>query len=467
MTTVAALMASEPIVERLGAPGEIEETVGLPVDVTQLGDHVAGDGRVAAKLRDLVPQRLPLVLLGGSHQTLEPTESAVETERLDPCLEAAGPAGEWPGLEPPRLGTVRAAERPRVRQPPGSELRQDQRLVAALLRVAVRAPQPARPISEVRDAVAPRVGVVGGEVVDVEVREVRPDVEVLAARAPAGGVVDDQPVRVEPAQVVVRGREPPPLVGRVPQVGAPVLVDDRPGDDRRVVAERGHHLGQRGQAGCRGGGAEAVPVGQLAPDEHARLVRGVQVGLVGDRDVAAQQVEPELARPRELLVEDRAGRRRGSRVGVVVLVEGAEQVDRTPVERHPPVARAHVAHTEPRRHDVERPASIVREPGLGAIEGGGAKPPGDGIRDLDVGRPGIAGMHAVARPARHRTAVGIEHLDRQVAAGVAAVAARRRRPGDGPADRRPSAGEVRTNGERPDVDARTALERHRSHEAAG
>jgi hypothetical protein len=45
-------------------------------------------------------------------------------------------------------------------------------------------------------------------------------------------------------------------------------------------------------------------VGQLAPDEDARLVRRLEVGGIRDLDVAAQQVEAHLAGEPDLLVEE-------------------------------------------------------------------------------------------------------------------------------------------------------------------
>ena len=233
-----------------------------------------------------------------------------------------------------------------------------------------------------------------------------------------------------------------------------------------MVAQGFDHLREHRQARRGSRGAEPVPVGQLAPHQQAGLVGGVEIRLVGDGDVAAQEVETQLPHLRDLVIEECARRRGRARVRVVVLVEGAEQVHRLPVEHHAPVARAHVAHPERRRQQVRRAAVSTDEACLYAVERRGSQPPRHRIGDLEVDRSPVARGDAVAGPARHAPAAGIEDLDREPVGdlGCSGVV---RRPVHRPADARPAARQVGADGERPEMHPGTTLEGHGSDEPAG
>ena len=96
-----------------------------------------------------------------------------------------------PALEPPRLASVRLQDLARVRQPPDAELRTNQRLIAAPLRVAVRREGPACPAREGARRRGEGLVLVRKAVIPMEFLDV--GLEVTVARE-EGGVVDQQAV---------------------------------------------------------------------------------------------------------------------------------------------------------------------------------------------------------------------------------------------------------------------------------
>jgi hypothetical protein len=112
-------------------------------------------------------------------------------------------------------------------------------------------------------------------------------------------------------------------------------------------------LEQRLLAGARALGRQAA-VGKLGPDQHPHAVGDVVVARVGRLDVAAEAVEAELLGLAKLIFEELDGRDGTDRIGVVVLVERAAQVERLPVEMECAVARLE-------RAEAERLADLVVE----------------------------------------------------------------------------------------------------------
>ena len=137
----------------------VEEAVRLPMDVGEFGDHVAGDGGVRTDRLDLVFEIAELVPLHCVDEAVERAEDAVEMKRREALLDAVRIGGtispERAGLQPPRLAPVGFGERPRPRQSPGAEFRQDERLLTGFDRVAMRAERPFRAAGELFGELVP------------------------------------------------------------------------------------------------------------------------------------------------------------------------------------------------------------------------------------------------------------------------------------------------------------------------
>src|SRR4051794_27993797 len=99
-------------------------------------------------LADLVLETLELVPLGGLGQVVYARPDPVQAIGREPTLDAGGAVVVATGREPPRLAAVVRDQFVEPRQSPAAELREDERLVAARLGVAVRAPEPDRPACE-------------------------------------------------------------------------------------------------------------------------------------------------------------------------------------------------------------------------------------------------------------------------------------------------------------------------------
>jgi hypothetical protein len=88
------------------------------------------------------------------------------------------------------------------------------------------------------------------------------------------------------------------------QLRAPALVDDRPDDNRRVVAIPRHDP-CKGLARSHGRlWGEILKVRQLSPNQHAEPVGNLVVAGVGNLDVNAQAVEPEALGFEQLIFQE-------------------------------------------------------------------------------------------------------------------------------------------------------------------
>ena len=160
---------------------------------------------------------------------------------------------------------------------------------------------------------------VGDRGVEMVVGDVRLDVEARRERR----IVDHEPGRIialEPGEGLL---QPLAVVGVMDEVDAPVLVDDRPDDDRRVVAVAVDDALEEPLLAAAGALGRHAAVRQLGPDQHADPVGDLVVARVRRLDVAAQAVEAELLRLAELVFEELHRRHGADRVRIVVLVEGA------------------------------------------------------------------------------------------------------------------------------------------------
>ena len=214
---------------------------------------------------------------------------------------------------------------------------------------------------------------VGDGGVEVVVGDVRLDVEARRERR----VVDHEAGRVVGLEPREGALQPVAVVGIVDEVDAPVLVDDRPDDDRRMVAVPvDDALEELLLAAARAVRRHAA-VRQLRPDQHAHPVGDLVVARVRRLDVAAQAVEAEFLRLAELVFQELHGRHGADRVRVVVLVEGGAQVERLAVEVELAVAGLDGAEAEAVLDRVPRPrrprvssrriaveVRLVRRPGL-------------------------------------------------------------------------------------------------------
>ncbi len=252
--------------------------------------------------------------------------------------------------------------------------------------------------------------------------------EVRRRRRLTGRVVDDEAVWIERSEPFVGLREPQPVAGLVADAGSPVLVDDRPGHDRRMVPELLDHRLERLPTSLAGSLAESQPVRELAPHEQPGFIGGVQVGRIRHLDVAAQEVDAHFPGSTHLLVKEGPRRRRRDRVWIEILVEGAKDVDRPPVEQDPPALGPDLPHPEPRRDRVDRFAAGFLEPGGHDVEVRPVDVPQARVRRWSHGlshRPGHAqGGRWSSRQAHRR--------DRRRRSGARRRATRGSRPGPGP-----------------------------------
>src|SRR6185437_15277100 len=214
----------------------VEEAVRLPVAVGELGDDVAGDLRSPAHRLDLEFESAVLLPLRRLDEAVEATEDAVEAAGAKAVLDAVrvhnSVAPIVAGLEPPRLASGCVPQPGGVGQAPIAEFRADDGLVGAAPGIAMRAVRPIGAGGEAVDEAFPGAAMIGDGGVVVEVLKVRFDVEVRRA----GRVVDDEPRRIERLQPMIGSAEPGTVLGIMGEVGAPILVDDGPTNDRRMAA---------------------------------------------------------------------------------------------------------------------------------------------------------------------------------------------------------------------------------------
>jgi hypothetical protein len=88
------------------------------------------------------------------------------------------------------------------------------------------------------------------------------------------------------------------------EIDAPILIDDGPADDRRVIAVPIDDAFERLLFAHTGAFRRYAHVGQLGPDQHADPVGDLVISRVGRFDMTANAVEPELPRLQELVFQE-------------------------------------------------------------------------------------------------------------------------------------------------------------------
>src|SRR5215213_7813226 len=110
---------------------------------------------------------------------------------------------------------------------------------------------------------------VGDGTIIVKVIDVGADVEIWKT----GRIAHDEPCRIEALEPPISFGEPGAMLGIFVELRAPVLIDDGPCDDRRVIAvPLQDALHRRPQPLCRSL-AEFRDIGYFAPYQHAEAVR--------------------------------------------------------------------------------------------------------------------------------------------------------------------------------------------------
>ena len=250
---------------------------------------------------------------------------------------------------------------------------------------------------------------VGDRGVEMVVGDVRLDVEARRERR----IVDHEPGRIialEPGEGLL---QPLAVVGVMDEVDAPVLVDDRPDDDRRVVAVAVDDSLEEPLLAAAGALGRHAAVRQLGPDQHADPVGDLVVARVRRLDVAAQAVEAELLRLAELVFEEFHRRHGADRVRIVVLVEGAPEIERLTVEVELAVAGLDGAKAEALLDGVERrPAPQHLDPH--PIEVRRLRRPGPDLADPEFERHACGAGHRRHGEDEERGVGRVEHLDPEV-----------------------------------------------------
>ncbi len=358
----------EELVEHAWIAPHVEEAVRFPMAIVQFGDDVAGEAGLSAHRLDLVFERAELLPLRRHHEAPQVSEDPVEAPVGKAVLDSVGVhhalAPVVTRLEPPRLFAALVAQVLRIGQAPIAEFRAHERLVAGDDRVAEGRVEPRGAGREFVDELVPFVAMVGNCRVEMIIRDVRLDVKARRER----GIVDHETRRVIGLQPGEGALEPFAMIRVVDEVDAPVLVDDRPDDDRRMVdVAVDDALEKPFLAAARALGRHAA-VGQLGPDQHAEPVGDLVVARVRRLDVAAQAIEPEFLGLAKLILQKRDRRDRADRVRVVVLVQGAAEIERLAVEVEMAVAGLDRAKAEMVRDFVPRLAiADQRDPNVIAV----------------------------------------------------------------------------------------------------
>ena len=346
----------EQLVEDARVAAHVEQAVRLPMAVVQLRDHVAGEVRLPPHRLDLVLERAELLPLGRDDEAAQVPEHAVEAPIGEAVLDPMGIhdalAPVVPGLEPPGLLAVAVPQILRIGQAPVAEFRAHERLAPGDHRVAVGRVEPGGARRELVHEPVPVFAMVRDGGVEVVVGDVRFHMEARRQRR----VVDDEAQGVVGLQPGEGALQPVAMVGIVDEVDAPILIDDRPDDDRRVIHVAVDDAFEELLLAAAGAVGRHAAVRQFRPDEHADPVRDLVIARVRRLDVAAQAVEPEFLRLPELVFQELHGRDRADRVRVIVLVQGAAEVDRlaVEVERCRSASRSCGSRTCPRRRPRPR-----------------------------------------------------------------------------------------------------------------
>ena len=114
--------------------------------VVQLGDDIAGEGRLPAHQLDLVFQRAELLPLRGGDEAAQSPKTRSRLQSAEAVLDAVGVhdalAPVVAGLEPPRLLALLPAQILRKGKAPIAELGAHQRLLAGDHGIAMRRVEP-------------------------------------------------------------------------------------------------------------------------------------------------------------------------------------------------------------------------------------------------------------------------------------------------------------------------------------
>ncbi len=195
-----------------------------------------------------------------------------------------------------------------------------------------------------------------------------------------GRVVDDEPQRIFGLQPVHHVRQPLPLVGHFAQAGAPVFVDQRPDDDRGMVAVAGKDALHRPAQPLRRSRREGLDVRNFRPEQQAQPVRDLIVARIGNLDMAAQAVQAHRLGLPGLVFQQLQRRRRTETVRVVVLIQRPPQIQRLAVQPDAAVPRLDLAEAKGLAEFVLIPAG-QRQNGAQSVKRGRVGRPG-----LDVGK---------------------------------------------------------------------------------
>ena len=158
----------------------------------------------------------------------------------------------------------------------------------------------------------------------------------------AGRVVLDDARRVEPLRQLValphpllRLRQDLLVLGaRLLRAEAPLLVEEHPGEDRRVIEVTLQHAAQRRLPLPAHVGVRFAPaVRHVGHHQHAQAVGPVELARHLDLDVGADGVEAQATSDQDLLAHRLVAGPVPEAVRVPGLVEGHLQVDRLAVER--------------------------------------------------------------------------------------------------------------------------------------
>ena len=201
------------------------------------------------------------------------------------------------------------------------------------------------------------------------------EVRLHVPSAAAGGVVLDEARRVELLREVealpdplLRLGEPGGLPVRALRLQAPLLVEEHPREDGRVVEVAAHHAAQgRLPLLAHRLVGLAPAVRHVGHDQDAQPVGPVELARHLDLDVGANRVEPQPPRDQDLLAHRLVGGPGPVAVRVPGLVEGHLEVDRLAVERHVRVAEpgrpldTDLPEAEVRLHAVLGPARRERQ----------------------------------------------------------------------------------------------------------
>jgi len=196
----------------------------------------------------------------------------------------------------------------------------------------------------------------------------------------------------------------------VDEVDAPVLVDDRPDADGGVVSVPvDDALEQALLAFARALGRQ-TPIGEFRPDHQPHAVGDVVIARVGDLDVKAKTVQPQVPRLSELIFDEDRRWRRADRVGVIVLVQSTAQVEPFAVQEESTLACLEGPKPEVLGALIDVPR-IFRQRGPDRVEVRVIRCPEEDCVEGNPNRNGIGLARNFTPGPHHRPPIGSDDLD--------------------------------------------------------